>query len=515
MPAPPAVTYVIQSQTNPATLPATQSRPAHLAYATATPLGNRSDEVKNSSRPIAHTQSRQTSPPSPVKHEQKIRKPSRWEALLNQLNLPSDLYGAPGRIRLCGLLFRSKLFPDQHQGQRHRNSEDFTVLFSLLETISANGSPDALDKVRLSLEATSAGWFNLVKWAGYAVALGCAMEAPETFIIIRRWWFLRFRNVDCEETKEDRKSWRTPLAAVGLIVIVAGIVLETFGESKVSDADALLRTHESEKLSAAEEEAASATRDAGTARSSAITAAAASSDAKTSSNNAAAASLKAISASGDAVTTAADARKEADSYAQEIADAKQEAANAASHLAEAEKRLAESTEREAAAEAKLAAIKAPRSLVNVMSLIATLKALKGTEYTLNVFQDDESIQFTKSLDEVLREAGWVRKQKGTYRLGVASFNIFRGDDAPNHDESVPVCVETGIQIHVRSTKSLQSLLAMSTTDLPSNIQNAATLLRALQGSIAPAEEHNVGETLILDEANPGEGPMVICVGKKP
>jgi IS5 family transposase len=388
------------------------------------------------------------------------------------------------------------------------------VLFSLLAMISANGSPDALDKVRLALEASSAGWFNLVKWAGYAVALGCAMEAPETFIILRRWWFLKFRDIDHEETNEDRKSWHTPLATVGLIVIVIGIVLETFGESKVSDVDALLRTHESEKLSAAEQQSASATRDAGTARNSAITAAAASSDAKTSSSNAAAAAVKAISASGDAITTAAEARKEADSYARDIAAAKQEAANAVSHLAEAEKKLAESTEREAAAEARLAAIKTPRSLINAKELIAALKPLEGTEYTLNVFQDDESIQFTKSVDEVLREAGWVRRQKGTYRLGVPSFNIFK-DDTPNHDESVPVCVETGIQIHVRSTKSLQVLLAMSATDLPINVRNAATLRGALQGSIAPTEEHNVGERVILDEANPGEGPMVICVGKKP
>jgi hypothetical protein len=380
--------------------------------------------------------------------------------------------------------------------------------------MSSNGSPDASDKIRLSLEASSAGWFKLVQWAGYAVALGCSMEAPETFIIIRRWWFLRFREIDHEETKEDRKSWPTPLAAVGLIVIVIGIVLETFGESKVSDVDALLRTHESEKLSAAEQEAASATRDAGTARNSAITAAAASTGARTSSSNAAAAAVKAVSASGNAVTTAAEARKEADSYARDIAAAKQEAANAVSQLAQAEKSLADSTEREAAAEAKLAAIKTPRSLINTKELLAILKPLKGAEYTLNVFQDDESIQFTKSVDELLREAGWVRRQKGTYHLGVSSFNIFE-DDTPNHDESVPVCVETGIQIHVRSTKSLQSLIATSATDLPTSIRNAAILRSALQGSIAPTEEHNVGERLTLDEANPGEGPMVICVGKKP
>jgi hypothetical protein len=143
------------------------------------------------------------------------------------------------------------------------------VSLSLFAMIVSNGVVDAADKVRVGLEADSAFWFGWVKYSGYAVALGCAMEAPETFILIKRWWLLRFRDIEREETKEDKRSWIVPLAALGLLIIVVGIVAETYCEGKVSDVDALLRAHESDKITAAENEAASATRQAGTAASNA------------------------------------------------------------------------------------------------------------------------------------------------------------------------------------------------------------------------------------------------------
>jgi len=132
------------------------------------------------------------------------------------------------------------------------------VSLFLLSMISSNGPATALDAVRLSLEANSAFWFRLVKIAGYAVAFGCVLEAPETFLIIKRWWLLRFRDVEREETKADKKSWIVPLAAAGLIIIVVGIVLETYFEGKVSDADAEIREHESQVVSTAESDAAKA-----------------------------------------------------------------------------------------------------------------------------------------------------------------------------------------------------------------------------------------------------------------
>jgi hypothetical protein len=136
------------------------------------------------------------------------------------------------------------------------------VSLSLLAMIASNGSPDALDTVRLSLEASSEWWFALVKYSGYAVAFGCALEAPETFVIIKRWWLLKFRGEEREETIEDKKKWDVPLAAVGLLVIVLGIFLETYAEGKVSDIDARIRSHESDKITAAESAAGAAIKKA-------------------------------------------------------------------------------------------------------------------------------------------------------------------------------------------------------------------------------------------------------------
>jgi hypothetical protein len=135
--------------------------------------------------------------------------------------------------------------------------------------IAFNGSPNPVDTVRLGFEASSAFWFSIVKYAGYAVAFGCALEAPETITILKRWSLLRFKGTDREEAIEDRRSWIVPLAAFGLLIIVAGIVVETYAEGRVSDIDALLRAHESDKITTAEEDAAAAIREAGSAANSA------------------------------------------------------------------------------------------------------------------------------------------------------------------------------------------------------------------------------------------------------
>jgi hypothetical protein len=123
------------------------------------------------------------------------------------------------------------------------------VSLSLFAIIFSN---EVVDSVRLNLEATSEYWFSFVKYAGYAVAIGCAMEAPETFVLMKRWWLLRFRDIEREDTKEDKKRWIVPLAAIGLFIIVIGIIVETYCEGKVSDIDAAIRGHESDVLSAAE-----------------------------------------------------------------------------------------------------------------------------------------------------------------------------------------------------------------------------------------------------------------------
>lgn len=149
------------------------------------------------------------------------------------------------------------------------NLRNASVSLSLASWILSSAPSDGPDKVRLALEACSASWFRLVKYSGYAVAIGCAMEAPETFSAMKRWWMLRFRGVDKEETIEEKRSIFVPVAAIGLLVIVLGIVVETYSEARVSGVDALERQHESDKITAAEGEAVSAILDAGSAASSA------------------------------------------------------------------------------------------------------------------------------------------------------------------------------------------------------------------------------------------------------
>jgi hypothetical protein len=143
------------------------------------------------------------------------------------------------------------------------------VSLSLLAMIASNGS-DPVDTVRLGLESSSATWFSIVKYSGYAVAVGCALEAPETFQILKRWWLLKFRNEHRHENIDEKRSWLIPAAAAGLLAIVLGIFLETYAEGKVSDIDAQIRAHESDKITEAEGSAAAAIRDAGTAKDSAV-----------------------------------------------------------------------------------------------------------------------------------------------------------------------------------------------------------------------------------------------------
>jgi hypothetical protein len=266
------------------------------------------------------------------------------------------------------------------------------VSLSLLAIISANGSGDAVDKVRLSLESSSAGWFRLVKYAGYAVAIGCAMEAPETFITIKRWWLLRFRDIDKEETKEDRKHWAASLAAVGLIIIVLGIVLETFGEGKVSDVDALIRAHESDKITTAEEDAASATRDAGTAKSSA--------------KDAAKASTTAQVASSNAVVLASGARREADSFEKDIVSAKKLAADAEAHLADALERANNAVKESIRLNAVLGGWKLDEAAKKRFA--EHVGKFPGTQFDLAI--NPAEATFMEQLDALLTSppVGWVR-----------------------------------------------------------------------------------------------------------
>jgi hypothetical protein len=105
------------------------------------------------------------------------------------------------------------------------------------------------DPMRLSLEATSAKWFRGVWICGLIVAAGCVFEIWEVAFSLRNWWRVRHR---LEEVKDNPGSWKYPLAALGLFLVVGGIVGETLFEVLDADAESQIRSHESDVVSDAE-----------------------------------------------------------------------------------------------------------------------------------------------------------------------------------------------------------------------------------------------------------------------
>lgn len=116
-----------------------------------------------------------------------------------------------------------------------------------------NGSSS--DPIRLSWEAISARWFRGVWISGIVVALGCTLEVWEVAFDVKNWWRHRRKR---DTLPDNPGSWRYPLAAVGLFLVVGGIVSETVCEVLVSNAESQLRAHVSNVLSTAETNAAAA-----------------------------------------------------------------------------------------------------------------------------------------------------------------------------------------------------------------------------------------------------------------
>lgn len=119
------------------------------------------------------------------------------------------------------------------------------------------------DPIRLSLEAESRKWFVWLLIAGAVVALGCILEIPETRFSLMQWWRQK-RGLPSEE--ENPTSWRIPAASIGLLLVILGVLGEVVFEGLSSNADARLRTHESEVLSNAETQAGSANERASEAQ---------------------------------------------------------------------------------------------------------------------------------------------------------------------------------------------------------------------------------------------------------
>ena len=118
----------------------------------------------------------------------------------------------------------------------------------------------------------------------------------------------------------------------------------------------------------------------------------------------------------DAEAAAAEAMKIAESERRARADLEHQ-------LAIAEARAAEANAVASQAQLDLAKLKEPRTIASKdrEKMIATLKKFAGQQFSFSVFQDPEALDFLKTLDAVLKLAGWIRvpHQIGSLVVNVA------------------------------------------------------------------------------------------------
>jgi hypothetical protein len=354
--------------------------------------------------------------------------------------------------------------------------------FILQTSSSALESP-----ARKALENKAQSDFFWLLVATAFVAIGIAFEYPEVKHEFIEWLRSRKKPWLIEPVPMSRN--RVPLwSLVGFIIVTAGVAGEGVYEGLLGINDTKLRKMDEVSLAADELQITQLQKDNLTLQKQA-------GDAATSAHNAAA-------DAGKAKTLAQGARTEADSFDKRIVSANATATAAEQHLAEARREAAQ-------AEAELDKIRSPRSLTNQVALIAALAAFKGTGYSVRVYQDDESIEFTRTVDRVLVQAGWIRQQPTAFREGI-TVNVFGSNIA----DAVPLCIETGIQIQVHTEESLEVLQSTPFAKLPRPVQAAEVLRDGLVPSVSPSDERNVGNSVRVSKI-PSVTPVLICVGKKP
>jgi hypothetical protein len=320
-------------------------------------------------------------------------------------------------------------------------------------------------------------------------------------LALRRWYRL-WTGKDVEP--ENDKSFVVPIAYLGLLLVVVGVAGEGIFEFLSSRSETALRSHDEHILGETEKTFGHVKDSAEAAAKAASLAKTSASTADASAKEASAKSGEAVSSAGNAVNLAKGARQEAESFEKDIASANKTATEAEKHLAEALREVAK-------AEAELNRIRSPRSITNEPALIAALTPFKGTEYTLNVFMDDESLQFIRAVAGALDAAGWVRVQPKGLNLGIPSFDVVFRQGPP---EIVPSCVETGISPHAHAKESISVLQSLPIQSLPKTLQAALALKSAMALSIFPSDERNVAVGVVDPQLGDGL-PITICVGKKP
>ena len=378
-----------------------------------------------------------------------------------------------------------------------------SMYLASLSLLATSASPP-VDTVRQSLIAASDRWFHWLVVSSIVVGVGVCLEAPEGTITLKRW----FRHWKNEESipPENERSLVIPASYLGLLLVILGVIGEGAFEGLSSNAETALRAHDEQVL-------ASTITQAGDAAGSAERANTAAGEAKTKSDGA-------KTVADQASEFANGARKVADSFEKKIddanmasADSAKAATDAVSRLTNAERQLTDATQKELVAEEALRNLKMLRSLIHTKELTTALKPYKGTEYVLNTFQDDESIQFTRAIGNELEAAGWVRKQPAGPNLGIPAMNVFFHDGSTK--EIVPSCLENGISVHAYTKLPLAALQAMPFSALPQSIRAALAFIKSAAPSISPPDPGNVHAGAVDPKPEEETVPMTICVGKKP
>jgi hypothetical protein len=350
------------------------------------------------------------------------------------------------------------------------------------------------DRVRSDFEAFRNIWFNRLLISTAVVALGLLFELPE--IIHDSVEAIRELRQGHKPTPQIR-PWVKLFVSLGWLLIVVGVGGEFVADSFVSKADGIVQTFDETLIADARRQTGLASERAARAFERAAQTEREASQENDRAANAEKQAQQENARAAKALEAAETARKEAEGFQLQIAKANERATSAEQRANEAALALAR--------------IKTPRSLTNEPTLVAAILPFKGTEYTLNVFQDEEAIELTRAIDGILRQAGWVRKQPKGLRIGITAINVF----SENNKDTVEVCLETGIQIHAPVKETVEVLrLTTQFSLLPKTVQAAGILRGALVSSVSPSDERNIRNNVLINNV-PAEGPVLICVGKKP
>lgn len=269
-------------------------------------------------------------------------------------------------------------------------------LFFLLDNVPA------VDFVRKSLDAAEEKWFIWLLISSGIVAIGCILEIGETWSSLVRWCRIR-KGVAVED--EDLRSWHVPAGAIGLVLVIIGVIGEVVFEGLVSSADTHLRGHDEQVL-------ADAIQRAGSAKDSAEKAATAAGTAKKSAEAAGIQAAAAGTTAGNAAKVASDANDSAKAVGTKADKLESELTVTQSSLIAANTQLGEVEKRRKQLEAYLhnvAVCTAPRVIPEWYAYgkgyVDPLKSLKGFKAKLVVFADPEAIEAASTLKRVLSAVG--------------------------------------------------------------------------------------------------------------